>query len=241
MPGGRESGQVDHCPKSDPPRISCLCTSESPHPRRTYMQRCHTEMVLTASSAGPPRSRRCAEPLRARCRRQQNRLHPNNCCSALFHVSCISSCTHSTACNGSCTLSQVPGLIVVELLGADAAGAADGVRDPKYERVVAAFNARPEAHLLRWPPGLLFCPRLYTNTSKTYRTSICKSNHDSASRYVRCLFRSPCTCLYILFGGSIAMAEDSSCAPCMVRKNTHELVLIYKCRQSGRHQSRRVR
>lgn len=66
------------------------------------------------------------------------------------------------SCRPSCvprlqshTRSQVPGLIVVELLSADAAGAPDGVRDPIYERIVAAFNARPDAHLLRWPPGLL--------------------------------------------------------------------------------------
>lgn len=48
---------------------------------------------------------------------------------------------------------QVPGLIVMELVSADVAGASEGVDDPKYERIVAAFNARPERHLLRWPPG----------------------------------------------------------------------------------------
>lgn len=44
-------------------------------------------------------------------------------------------------------------MIVVELLSSDAAGVKGGVHDPNYKRILVAFNARPERHLLRWPAG----------------------------------------------------------------------------------------
>jgi pullulanase-type alpha-1,6-glucosidase len=48
---------------------------------------------------------------------------------------------------------QVPGVIVMELLSADVAKAAEGVDDPRHRRILVAFNARPERHTLRWPAG----------------------------------------------------------------------------------------
>jgi len=49
---------------------------------------------------------------------------------------------------------QVPGVIVMELLSADAAETAKGIVDDlQYRRIVVAFNARPEPHTLCWPAG----------------------------------------------------------------------------------------
>lgn len=49
---------------------------------------------------------------------------------------------------------QVPGVIVMELLSADAAETAKGIVDDlTYRRILVAFNARPEPHTLCWPAG----------------------------------------------------------------------------------------
>ncbi|KAK9832555.1 hypothetical protein WJX81_008597 [Elliptochloris bilobata] len=50
---------------------------------------------------------------------------------------------------------QVPGLVVMELLSADAAGhsSSGGVEDPLYRRLLCMINARHVATTADWPPG----------------------------------------------------------------------------------------
>jgi hypothetical protein len=177
---------------------------------------CHAETIQMACSTVQIALElcRCARRLRAcrRCRTGQSRVD-------LGWTTCVSFSGHSEPC--SLNPFQVPGLIVVELLSADATKAPEGVRDPKYERIVAAFNARPEAHLLRWPPGL--SPAAGVNSRCKPRVYFTRQQRSSNKSYFGglCRIRSPANPLLpcasvVSLVASVGCMSASTRAPCIV-------------------------